>query len=129
MTATELDRLRELALALPEVSERVSHGAPCFFFRDRRPICYFHEHGSHGSGRPSIWCPAPKGVQEEMVASDPQRFFPPTPSASGIFADWLGVYLDTSTSTGDWDEIGSILREAFRMVAPKKLAAELDRAD
>ena len=86
MSAEPFTRIREIALALPEVNERESHGAPCFFLRDKRPICYFHPDGSHGSGRVSIWCPAPSGAADEMVDAEPDRFFRPTPSASGVFA-------------------------------------------
>jgi hypothetical protein len=39
----QLDRVRKIALALPEVNERLSHGEPCFFVRDKRPLCYFHD--------------------------------------------------------------------------------------
>ena len=38
-----LDRVRRIALALPDVIERTSHGEPCFFVRNRRPLCYFHD--------------------------------------------------------------------------------------
>lgn len=31
-----LERIRELCLALPETSERLSHGAPTFFVRGKR---------------------------------------------------------------------------------------------
>ena len=44
MATLELDRVRAIALALPEVTERLSHGATCFFVRDKRPLCYFHDH-------------------------------------------------------------------------------------
>jgi hypothetical protein len=36
---------------------------------------------------------------------------------------WLGVRLDGDI---DWDEVTAICREAFSMVAPKKLLATLD---
>lgn len=129
MAPRELDRIRRLALALPEVNERLSHGAPCFFVRDRRPLCYFHEAGFHDEGsRVALWCPAGDGVAEELVAADPDRFFRPTPSGSGVFADWLGIYLDR-TDDGhpvDWREVGALLEDAYRTVAPKKLVAQLD---
>ena len=32
----ERDRIRELCLALPETSERLSHGSPTFFVRGKR---------------------------------------------------------------------------------------------
>jgi hypothetical protein len=44
MGRRDLDRVRRIALAMPEVNERLSHGAPCFFIRDKRPVCYFHDH-------------------------------------------------------------------------------------
>ena len=36
----EYDRIREIALALPEVSERLSHGAPRFYISDKKPLCW-----------------------------------------------------------------------------------------
>jgi hypothetical protein len=67
--ASDLERLREVALALPEVSERLSHGAMCFFVRGKKPLCYFHDH--HNDDRVSLWCPAPPGVQEQLVTAEP----------------------------------------------------------
>jgi hypothetical protein len=125
MGARELNRVRKIALALPEVNERMSHGAVCFFVRDKRPLCYFHD-DHRGDCRVSLWCPAPPGVQEELVGSEPDRFFEPTPSAKGTFSTWLGVYLDTTgPNKVDWDELTAIVEDAFRMVAPKSLIAEL----
>ncbi len=122
----EIDRVRAIALVLPEVTERLSHGATCFFVRDQRPVCYFHDH--HNDDRVSLWCPAPPGVQEALVASEPTRFFKPPTSASGTFSDWLGVFLDLSGDAAfDWDEIAEILEDAFRLVAPATAVAELDR--
>src|SRR5262245_25958942 len=123
----DLEHLRSIALALPEVVERVSHGEPCFFVRGKRPLCYFHD-DHNGDGRISLWCPVPFGVQEEMVASDPRRFFKPPTSARGVFSNWLGVYLDTlGDRHADWTEVAAILADAYCTVAPKRLVAELDR--
>ena len=123
---TLLDRLRRIALASPEVNERTSHGEPCFFVRDKRPLCYFHDN-HNGDGRISLWCPVPLGVQEEMVSAEPQRFFAPPTSGSGVFSGWLGLYLDTSGKHKvDWREVAAIVEDAYRHVAPKALVAELD---
>jgi len=121
-----LDRLRKIALALPDVTERLSHGEPCFFVRERRPLCYFHD-DHNGDGRISIWCPTFPGVQKELVTAEPQRFFRPSPSASGTFSTWLGVYLDTTgTNRVDWREISKILDDAYRCTAPMSLVRLLD---
>ena len=127
MGTREFSRVRRIALALPQVNERVSHGEPCFFIQDKRPLCYYHDN-HRGDGRISLWCPAPPGVALALASSEPQRFFEPTPSASGVFSNWLGVFLDTTGHNAfDWSEIAEILKDAFRTVAPKKLVAELDR--
>ncbi|WP_033400664.1 MmcQ/YjbR family DNA-binding protein [Actinokineospora enzanensis] len=105
-------------MGLPEVTERVSHGAPAWFVRDKKMFVMwvgFH----HGNSREAFWCAAPVGVQEEMVGEDPERFFrPPYVGHRG----WLGVYLDGEV---DWTEVGEIVRDAYRVVAPRKLAAEM----
>lgn len=127
MRTKELVRVRKIALALPEVNERLSHGAPCFFVRDKRPIAYFHDEDFQGDGRVTLWCPAPPGVQEELVATEPERFFAPTPSSSGVFKDWVGVFLDSSGGTAvDWAEVAAVVEDAYCSVAPKKLIAQLD---
>jgi hypothetical protein len=39
----------------------------------------------------------------------------------------LGTFLDTSGSNKiDWAEIAAIVEDAYRMIAPSKLIAELD---
>src|SRR5262245_15893074 len=107
--ATTFERIQALALALPNVTERISHGEPCFFVGNRA-VCYFHD--NHNSdGRVSLWCPVPPGVAGDLVAAEPDRFFRPQPSARGAFATWLGVYLDIPEPV-DWSEIAAILSDA-----------------
>ena len=115
-----LMRLRALCLALPETTEKVSHGEPTWFVR--KVFVMFA--GRHHDDRVAFWCAAPPGVQEALVGSDPQRFFrPPYVGVRG----WLGVYLDVPGV--DWTEIAEIVVDAYRTVAPKRLAALLDGAD
>jgi len=118
-----LERLRELCLALPETSERLSHGSPTFFVRDKRPfVMVLTDH--HGDGRFALWCAAADGMQGMLVEADPERFFvPPYVGHRG----WLGVRLDL---TLDWDEIAGIVEDAYAEVAPPKLleAARVDAA-
>lgn len=126
MTVPQLDRVRGIALALPAVNERQSHGAPCFFVRDKRPLCYYHD-DHRGDGRVSIWCPVQTELQGVLVANHPNRFFRPPTSTRGTFSGWLGVFLDTpGLNNVDWVEIAALLEDAFRLVAPRNLIAELD---
>jgi hypothetical protein len=78
-----LQHIRKLCLALPETSERLSHGAPTFFVRGKRAfLMVLTNH--HGDGRFAIWCAAPEGMQRMLVEADPERFFmPPTSATAG----------------------------------------------
>jgi hypothetical protein len=119
-----LDRIREICLALPETSERLSHGAPTFFVRGKRAfLMVLTNH--HGDGRFAIWCAAPPGMQKMLVDADPERFFvPPYVGHRG----WLGMRLDLAL---DRDELAGIAEDAYVEVAPKKLveAARAGAAD
>lgn len=116
--ADPLETLRTLCLALPEVTERVSHGEPTWFVRAKKTFVTYANH--HHDDRLGFWCAAPAGVQEALVGAEPERFFrPPYVGHRG----WLGVYLDV---TVDWAEIGEIVEDAYRVVAPKGLVAQLD---
>jgi hypothetical protein len=112
-----LEALRRLCLALPETTERLSHGEPTWFVRGRKAYVMYADH--HHDDRLAFWCAAPAGVQEEMVAEDPDRFFrPPYVGHRG----WLGVYLDVEV---DWAEVAEIVTDAYRSIAPKSLLARL----
>ncbi|WP_098960024.1 MmcQ/YjbR family DNA-binding protein [Pseudonocardia sp. N23] len=102
-------------MALPEVTEKVSHGEPTWFVR-RVFLSYADRHHDDRLG---FWCAAPPGAQDELVAADPERFFRP-PYVGG--RGWLWVRLDVDV---DWDEIGEIVVDAYRQIAPKKLVVQL----
>ena len=116
-----LDRVRELCLALPETSERLSHGSPTFFIRDKKTfVMYLDDH--HGDGRLALWCAAPAGMQAALVQGEPEHYFvPPYVGHRG----WVGVHLNRGL---DWNEIAGAIEEAYLTVAPKRLAEEAIRA-
>jgi hypothetical protein len=82
MTTDPLEALRRLCLALPEATERLSHGEPTWFVRGRTTFVTYADH--HHDDRLAFWCAAQPGVQEALVA------------------------------------------DAYRVVAPRRLVAELD---
>ena len=58
--------------------------------------------------------------QALMVRAEPDRFFvPPYVGPSG----WVGVWLDRRP---DWSEVRELMRDSYRLVAPKRLAALLE---
>ena len=119
-----LSRIRDICLGLPETSERLSHGAPTFFVRDKRAfLMVLTNH--HDDSRFAVWCAAAPGTQQLLVDADPERFFrPPYVGHRG----WLGVRLDRGL---DWDELAAIAEDAYAEVAPAKLveAARLAATD
>jgi hypothetical protein len=106
-------------MALPMATERVSHGEFTWFVNDKKTFVqsWDHHHVKPGErGRNGFVCPAPAGVQAEMIEDAPDRFFcPPYVGGKG----WLGVYVDLDDV--DWDEIAAIIADAYRCVAPATL--------
>ena len=117
-SSVELERIRRLCLALPEATERMSHGEPAWFVRDKKMFATYAN--QHHDDRIAFWAAAPAGAQETLVDGDPEHFFcPPYVGTRG----WVGVYLDVEV---DWDRIELILTDAYRQIAPKSLLNSLD---
>ena len=114
------ETIRQICLALPEVEERPSHGAPTFFVRGKKAFVTVWTHGHHDHDFAHLWCAAPRGAQEALVASEPDRFFrPPYVGHHG----WLGMRLDGQTDT---DELTEVCQDAYRTVASATLINQLD---
>ena len=115
MPVSPLPRLRKLCLALPESHEVEAWGEPTFRVKNKIFAMYAHANNHHGGGRNGVWCKASPINQRLMVEAAPDRFFvPPYVGPSG----WIGVWLD---KVADWKELDGLLRDSYRMVAPKKL--------
>jgi hypothetical protein len=103
---TPLKRVREICLALPEVSERLSHGSPTFFVGGKKTfVMYLDNH--HDDGRLALWCAAPPGIQEALVNAEPEHYFrPPYVGHRG----WIGVHLNKGL---DWNEIAGAIEDCL----------------
>lgn len=113
-----LVRVRSLCLALPEAHEVEAWGEPTFRVRNKLFAMYAAA-DRHGGGRPAVWVRAGAGNQPLMTAAAPERFFvPPYVGPRG----WVGVWLDGGA---DWDELTVLLRDAYRLTAPRRLAGAL----
>lgn len=119
-----LGPVRRLCLALPEVTEGLTHGAPTWFVRGRRSFAKFVDPADHRFDEPHIalWVAAPPGARRELVAADPDRFFGPPFGGR----DWVALRLDAGSSVLDWAEVRELVTDAYRQVAPKSLVAGLD---
>lgn len=110
--------VRRICMAFPDVTERLSHGAPTWFVR--KTFVTLWDHGHHGDEFPHLWCAAPDGAQQELVDTEPDRYFRP-PYVGG--RGWVGMRLDVALN---WDEVAGVCEEAYRTVAPRSLVARLD---
>lgn len=105
-------RVREMALTLPETTERETWGQATYRVRDR-------VFGVAPPGHESIIVKVPAGMRDVFCESDPARFFvPPYFGPKG----WVGLRLDAET---DWDEVRDLLEGSYCLIAPKRLSSLL----
>jgi hypothetical protein len=116
--------VRARCLALPEVTEGLTHDAPTWFVRARRSFAKFVDPEHHPRiDQPyiALWAAAPLGARQELIAAAPDRFF--VPRFGG--RDWVGMRLDLEPGGLDWAEVDEVITDAYRQVAPKTLVARL----
>jgi len=115
-----LSRLRKICLALPEAHEVEAWGEPTFRVRNKLFAMHSSAGTHHGRGRPGVWIASTHVSQDMVLRARPDRYFsPPYVGPSG----WIGAWLDKSPL---WSEITELLRDAYRLKAPKKLADTLE---
>src|SRR5262249_37024447 len=116
--ANTLDHVRKICADLPECEVA---GSQHHKLSVRGKTIGWHTVDHHGNGRVALTVRAARGENAELVASDPDTFFmPPYVAQHG----YVGIYLDNGPV--DWGEIRELVTDAYRIVAPKKLAAQLD---
>lgn len=110
-----LTRVREVALKLPEATEKVSHGRPAF--HTQKVFCYYG-----GSRRDSgEWIRhdhaimvRPDPDDEPALRQDPRFWVPAYLGPAG----WLGLDLGAET---DWAEVAELIDASYRVTAPARL--------
>jgi len=112
-----LRRVRRICAAMPECSEKLSHGEPTFFVRKKVFAMFANNH--HDDGHIAVWIAAPPGVQGALIKAGPETFFrPPYVGVRG----WVGIKLDAISD----EELASHIREAWQIVAPKRMKISRD---
>lgn len=109
--AKQLDRMRAIALALPEATEELTWETS-INFRVRNKIFLFP-----GSGDQVMV----KAEREELPAllADP-RFRPAPYLARG---GWVVLDIGDAGEPVDWDEVTELIHTSYCLIAPKRLAA------
>ena len=110
-----VERLRAICLALPEAVEKPfgGHTSPSFRVGDKLFVMVSED-------RTVMTCKGAPGVQQELLAAEPDRFFVP---AYVGHKGWVGARLDVEQ---DWDELADLVTDSYRMTAPKRLVRLLD---
>ena len=118
-----LNRVREIALGLPQADEVVSHGMPCFGIEKGKKFAWFtRDHHGDGIIAVLVKTTAPD-EQATLIEADPARYYRPAYFGD----DWVGIRLDLGDN--DWDHIAGRLRASWRQIAPKKLLGLMDIAE
>jgi predicted DNA-binding protein (MmcQ/YjbR family) len=114
-----IERVRKICLALPEAHEVEAWGAPTFRVKNKLFAMFAESDNHHHAGRPALWIKSTHVNQDLLIQTDRDRFFaPPYVGPSG----WVGMFLDKKP---DWKVLASIVKDGYRLTAPKKLAALL----
>jgi hypothetical protein len=112
-----LARVRRICMALPETTEKISHGEPTFFVRKKVFAMCSNNH--HNDGHIAVVLPAAIGIQAALIEANPEKFYrPPYVGVRG----WIGVEIDRV----DDEELAFHIHEAWRLIAPPKLHALLE---
>lgn len=111
--AKQLDRIRAIALALPEATEELTWETS-INFRVRNKIFLFP-----GSGDQVMV----KAEREELPALlDDPRFRPAPYLARG---GWVVLDIGDGGQDVDWDEVTELIHTSYCLIAPKRLAAQV----
>lgn len=115
-----LRRLSEPCLALPEAWDEPAWTGRRFLIRKRNFAHVFAIHESADVVHTILAFRSPDEERDALLASG-HPFFP-----LGWGRNVVGLLLDDDT---DWDEVAELVTESYCVLAPKKLAALVDRPD
>ena len=114
--SSQLERVRRYCLALPETSERLSHGEPTFFVHQKVFVMFANNH--HNDGRIAVWLPVPAGLQPVLIENNPETFFhPPYVGHRG----WVGIELGRISD----EDLNFHVRTAWQLIAPKRFLSKV----
>lgn len=109
-----LAHLSRICLGLPEVvcNLRGDHAE----FRVRKKVFAYFLANHHGDGIVSVCVKTAMGENVDRVQFEPQRFY--LPAYLGL-RGWMGLRLDRGRI--DWVEVEALVRQSYRLAAPKAL--------
>jgi hypothetical protein len=116
----QMERVRRICNALPETTEKLSHGEPTFFVRKRVFAMFSNNH--HNDGHIAVMVPAAIGIQGVLIDASPEKFY--KPAYVGV-RGWIGIELDQVSD----EELTFHIRQAWKLIAPQKLQDAFDASE
>ena len=114
-----LGRLTRLALRLPEVTREI-YGSHAQFLVRKKTFAYFLDN-HHGDGIVAVTCKVLPGDNKALAEAQPRRFYLPAYLAS---RGWVALRLDIGKI--DWDEVNDLLMGSYALIAPRRLAEQIE---
>ena len=109
------ERMRKIALALPEVTEEITWGDDLNFRVNKKIFLFPGEKTMTVKADPS---------ERDALLSDP-RFS--LAAYVGRFG-WVTMDVSAPVKSLDWDEVAELITTSYRLIAPKRLVKQLDAA-
>ena len=110
---SQLDKVRQAALELPETEERRSHGQPTFFVAGKQFAQFRDDH--HGDGK-TVVCVRVSSLDEQamLLEADPETY-----SRPAYMPSWLSISLVGNNV--DWDHVADRIATSWELAAPRRL--------
>jgi predicted DNA-binding protein (MmcQ/YjbR family) len=110
-----LERLSQICLSLPRTTreDKGSHAA----FSVAKKVFVYYLNNHHGDGIVGFCCKVLPGDNQQLIASNPQKFYMPAYVGP---RGWVGLRLDRRSV--DWTEVKELVQCSYVLCAPKRLA-------
>jgi hypothetical protein len=108
-----LQKVREIALELPETEERLSHGQPTFFVAGKQFAQFRNNH--HGDGK-TVVCVRVSSLDEQAMLLEAS---PETYSKPAYLPSWVSINI--ASGSVDWDHVGDRIAKSWELAAPRQL--------
>jgi hypothetical protein len=115
-------RISDICLSLPETTADDQHPPHRGFTIASTKNFAWYTQDEHGDGRTALCVRVAPGENEALVDADPERFGLPKYVARH---GWVNYYLDLPNRDIDWCELRELVRDSYRLRAPRRLMSQL----
>jgi hypothetical protein len=118
-TRDRFERLAAICMALPNCTREDKGSHAAFSVSKKVFVYYLNDH--HGDGIVGFCCKVLPGENQQLIASNPQKFYMPAYVGP---RGWVAMRLDRRTV--DWSEVKELVRCSYVLTAPKRMASMVE---